>query len=453
MRHAIVIFAAWLVCVAVAPALAKAIVAGDLPRRAVLGFASEVADGAISVVRVDAGSPAANAGLRVGDRIVAIGGTQVSDPLEGRDRLRRTLANGELSLRVQRQGARIDVRFTVSARPLEDMPGMVSHYDVAPGGGGVKLRTITAVPEQARGRVPVLLLAQWVSCGSIEHNPQSPWRRAVAEFVRAHGLAFVRVERSSDGDSEGPACHKLDYDSEVAHYIAAFDHVLTSNPQLDAGRVFVLGSSLGSTTAPLIALALQERGRGILGIAVQGGGAVTYFERMLHFERFYLERRPKEVKPVDIHDQMVKRIHFLHEYLIAGRSPDDIARDSAEMAAIRADVRGLGRGEHYGRPYAWHQQAARRNFLAAWSALKARVLVVFGEFDQFETAHGHALIATMVNRLRPGTARFVFVNGGDHDLAVFKSAEDAYADVPGAVPNDKAMFNAMSLLVRQALKR
>lgn len=453
MRHAIVIFAVWFASIGVTPAFAKAIKAGDLPRRAALGFASEVQDGALSVVRVDAGSAAANAGLRVSDQIVAIGGTQVSDPLEGRDRLRRTLANNELSLRVQRQGARIDLRFVVPARLLEDMPGMVSHYDVASVGSGVKLRTITAVPEGARGRVPVLLLAQWVSCGSIEHNPQSPWRRAVAEFVRAHGLAFVRVERSSDGDSEGPACHKLDYDSEVAHYIAAFDHVLTSNPRLDASRVFVLGSSLGSTTAPLIALALQERGRGVLGIAVQGGGAVTYFERMLHFDRFYLERRPSEVKPADIHDQMMKRIHFLHEYLIEGRSPDDIARDNAEMAAIRADVRGLGQGEHYGRPYAWHQQAARRNFLAAWAQLKARVLVVFGEFDQFETAHGHKLITTMVNRLRPGTARFVSVEGADHDLAVFKSVEDAYADAPGAVPNDKAMFDAMSLLVRQALRR
>jgi pimeloyl-ACP methyl ester carboxylesterase len=453
MRHAIVIFSVWFASIAVTPASAKAIMAGDLPRRAALGFASEVQDGAISVARVDAGSAAANAGLRVNDRIVAIGGMQVSDPLDGRDRLRRTLANNELSLRVQRQGVRIDLRFMVPARPLEDMPGMVSHYDVASVGGRVRLRTITAVPEGARGRAPVLLLAQWVSCGSIEHNPQSPWRRAVAEFVRVHGLAFVRVERSSDGDSEGPACHKLDYDSEVAHYVAAFDHVLASNPRLDAGRVFILGSSLGSTTAPPIALALQERGRGVLGIAVQGGGAVTYFERMLHFDRFYLERRPNEVKPADIHDQMMRRIHFLHEYLIEGRSPDDIARDSTEMAAIRADVRGLGRGEHYGRPYAWHQQAAKRNFLGAWAQLKARVLVVFGEFDQFETAHGHTLITTMVNRLRPGTARFVFVKGADHDLAVFKSAEDAYADAPGAVPNDKAMFDAMSALVHQVLKR
>ena len=30
------------------------------------------------------------------------------------------------------------------------------------------------------------------------------------------------------------------------------------------------------------------------------------------------------------------------------------------MAAVAADVRGLTEGRHYGRPFAWHQQAAQR---------------------------------------------------------------------------------------------
>jgi pimeloyl-ACP methyl ester carboxylesterase len=332
------------------------------------------------------------------------------------------------------------------------MPGIDSYYDVVDAGGGVRLRTIVARPSGSRGRLATLLLTQWVSCGSIEYNPQSAWRQALATFVRSQNIALVRVERSSDGDSEGPACHMLDYDSEVRHYIAAFDKVLSSSPHVDAGRVFVLGSSLGSTTAPLAAAALQERGRKILGVGVQGGGAVTYFERMLNFERYYLERRPQAVQPHQIHDQMMRRIHFLHEYLIAGRSPDDVARDSAEMAAVRGDIRGMGANEHYGRPYAWHQQAAKRNFLAAWAALNARVLVVFGEFDQFESRHGHELIATTVNRLRPGTARFIELKQADHDLSRHKTIEDAYADAPGAVPNDKAFFDALGALVREATR-
>lgn len=453
MRHAIVILVFMIGLTASAGAAhAAATLAGDLPRRAAPGFATDVADGAVKVVRVDKGSPAEAAGLRVDDRIAAIDGAAVSNALDGRDRLRRTLGGAMLRLGVVRGGARLDIALAAPARPLEDMPGMDSFYDAVDVGGGARLRTITAIPAGKRGRLPVLLFTQWVSCGSIEHNPQSPWRHAVADFVRTQGLAFVRVERASDGDSEGPACHKLDYDTEVRHYIAAFDAVLSANPRLDPSRVFVLGSSLGSTTAPLVALALQERGRRVLGIAVQGGGAVTYFERMMGFERFYLERRPEAVQPHEIHDQMIKRIHFLHEYLIAGRSPDTIARDSAEMAAVRADIRGLGAGEHYGRPYAWHQQAAKRNILGAWASLKARVLIVFGEFDQFETAHGHALIANMVNRLRPGTARFVEIKSADHDLVSHRTAEEAYADAPSTMRNDKAFFDAFAQTVGQALR-
>ncbi len=55
------------------------------------------------------------------------------------------------------------------------------------------------------------------------------------------------------------------------------------------------------------------------------------------------------------------------------------------------------------------------------------MLVTFGEYDQFEMRHGHELIATMVNRLRPGTARFVQLDRMDHDYGVYTTAEDAYA--------------------------
>ncbi|MEM8659796.1 MAG: hypothetical protein AAGF35_02820 [Pseudomonadota bacterium] len=149
----------------------------------------------------------------------------------------------------------------------------------------------------------------------------------------------------------------------------------------------------------------------IAGVVVQGGGGLTHFERMLHFDRFYLERRPELVDPDSIHEEMNARAIFHTEYLIKGRHPDDIAQDNARMEAVREDVRGLDSNDHYGRPFAWHQQAAQQNSLAAWAELDADVLVVFHEFDQFETRHGHELIVDTVNRQRPGTATFVLHEG------------------------------------------
>lgn len=64
------------------------------------------------------------------------------------------------------------------------------------------------------------------------------------------------------------------------------------------------------------------------------------------------------------------------------------------------------------------------------------VLVFYGEHDQFETRHGHKLIVDTVNRLRPRTASFVEVPGGDHELEIYRSAADAYAYREGRVDHD-----------------
>ena len=217
-----------------------------------------------------------------------------------------------------------------------------------------------------------------------------------------------------------------DYDTELAHYVEAFTELL-ADERIDASRVYVYGSSLGSTTAPLVALELQDAGFDIAGLMVQGGGAVTYYERMLNFDRIYLERRPEDVPPADIHDELLARAKFHYEYLVEGRHPDDVAKDSADMARIRGDILGMGDSDHYGRPFAWHQQAARHDFLDAWARVDAPVLVIFNAFDQYETRHGHALIADTVNRLRPGTATFVERAGIGHSDNRFATIEDAYA--------------------------
>lgn len=315
-------------------------------------------------------------------------------------------------------------------RPLETIPGVSSDYGMVETADGSKLRTIIAAPEDVDGPLPPILFTQWVSCGSIEYREGSPSRELLAALARETGMALVRVERSPDGDSVGPACDELDYDTEVAHYVEAFDTLLQGG-KIDASKVYLYGSSLGSTTAPLVAKALQDKGYNIAGVAVQGGGAETYLERMITFDRFYLERRPDDVIPADIHSEMVNRIRFQYEYLINDRHPDEIANDSAAMTAVRADVRGLGDDNQYGRPFAWHQQAAKQNFLAAWAALDAPVLVIFNAFDQFEAQYGADVIVNTVNQLRPGSATLVVRDNIGHSDDRFETILDAYADEGG----------------------
>jgi putative serine protease PepD len=53
---------------------------GETIQRAYLGVSTQAASGGVSIASVSAGSPAQDAGLRVGDVITSVGGTKVSEP-------------------------------------------------------------------------------------------------------------------------------------------------------------------------------------------------------------------------------------------------------------------------------------------------------------------------------------------------------------------------------------
>lgn len=304
-------------------------------------------------------------------------------------------------------------------KALQSIPGLETEYGVVRTSEGTLLRAILTRPSGARARLPAIILAQWVSCGSLDFSTDRPSQlRAVAE---RSGMVLIRVERSGTGDSEGRPCSELDYDTEVRHYREAFDQI-ARHRWIDPGRIVIFGSSLGATTAPLIA-----EGRKVAGIVVQGGGAVTYLERMINFDRLYLERSGKYA-PARIHEEMLRRIAFHVEYLARGRTPEQIERERPELAGVWQSIRGGAEAPpHYGRPYAWHHQAAKKDFLEAWTKVEAPVLVFHGEYDQFEPRHGHQLIADTINGLRPGTATLVALPKADHELEFYASAEDAYA--------------------------
>jgi pimeloyl-ACP methyl ester carboxylesterase len=304
-------------------------------------------------------------------------------------------------------------------KPLVELPGLETEYGVVRTSEGIRLRTILTRASGSTTRLPAIFLAQWVSCGSLDFaaDRQSQLRM----IADTPGIILIRVERSGTGDSEGPSCSALDYDTEVRHYREAFDQV-ARHPWVDPNRIVIYGSSLGSTTAPLIA-----QGKKVAGVAVQGGGAVTYLERMINFDRIFLERSGKYA-PAQIQEEMARRIPFHVDYLVNGKTPEQIERERPDLQGVWQSIRGGAEAPpHYGRPYAWHQQAAKKDFLEAWTKIEAPVLVVYGEYDQFETRHGHRLIADTVNKLRPGTAIFIEVPKADHEIEFYASAEDAYA--------------------------
>ena len=54
------------------------------------------------------------------------------------------------------------------------------------------------------------------------------------------------------------------------------------------------------------------------------------------------------------------------------------------------------------------------------------MLVIYGEYDQYETRRGHRLIADTLNAVRPGSATWLEIPKADHDLDVYPDARAAY---------------------------
>lgn len=309
-------------------------------------------------------------------------------------------------------------------KALEDLPGLQTEYGSVRTSDGIRLRTIVTRPAGTTKKLPAIFHTQAVSCGSLEPLPADRLT-VLGGLAQKSGMALIRVERSGTGDSEGPGCERLDYDTEVRHYREALDQ-LAKHPWIDGGRIVIYGSSLGSTTAPLVA-----EGRKVAGIVVQGGGAATYLERMINFDRLYVERSGK-YRPEQYHDEMIRRIAFQQLYLIGKKTPEQIARERPDLANVWQSIRGGAEAPpHYGRPFAWHWQAADKNFLAAWAKVEAPVMVAYASFDQFESRAAHKVIVDVVNQLRPGTGRLVPLNGYDHSVWRFPDEFAAYREEGG----------------------
>ncbi len=96
---------------------------------------------------------------------------------------------------------------------------------------------------------------------------------------------------------------------------------------------------------------------------------------------------------------------------------------------------GTGPGSHYGRPLAFHQQAAAQDWAGAWERVHAPVLAMFGEYDWFEHADAHRLVADIANRRAAGQGEFVVIPATDHHF-------DRYPDRAAAFRGEGGTNNA-----------
>lgn len=329
-------------------------------------------------------------------------------------------------------------------RRLESIPGLDSHYGELETRDGTRLRTILTRPSDATGRLPAILFVQWLSCDSIElpASQTSGWSRMQRRLAQESGWIVQRTDKAGVGDSEGGPCAALDYETELAHHRESLA-ALRRSEHVDPQRIVVFGASMGANMAPLVAA-----GQDVAGIMTWGGGAKTWFERTLGFERRAKELSGLAAAETDAYIKSLTR--FLVGYLMDGRTPDAVAGGRPALDGTWERIVGTGDGTQYGRPLAFHQQAQAQNWPAAWAEIEVPVLVLYGEYDWFEDAAAHQLVADIVNRRHRGHARFVTIPQTDHHFVRYETQQAAFDAEGGRIDPDPAVDEMLRWL-REAI--
>jgi pimeloyl-ACP methyl ester carboxylesterase len=306
--------------------------------------------------------------------------------------------------------------------PRESYPNVDVIYDSVTAPNGKRLRAIITKPQKTKQKLPVIFLAGWLSCDSVEAPAET--KDSIGLILRGlaqmPGFSLFKIDKEGCGDSEGD-CSQNDFDSELAGYRAAF-RALKKYDFIDTNRVYVFGSSNGGGFAPLVpeTAAEQAQVRGYISI---GGWVKTWFEHMLEIERrrFALQKK----SPGEVTERMKGAATLYHDWLIKRRSIADIIKERPELGVLWPE--GKDFSHLYGRPLKFYEQLQNLNLAAAWSRIKVPALILHGQYDWIMSREDSELIAQYVNANTPGAARFVELPDTGHGGQHYLSMADAFA--------------------------
>src|SRR5437868_14301198 len=98
----------------------------------------------------------------------------------------------------------------------ESYPNIDVIYDFVKPAHGERLRTIITKPRDAKGKIPVIFVAGWLSCDSVEASEDTKDASGMVfrGLAQMPGFSLFRVDKQGVGDSEG-VCRSEEHTSEL----------------------------------------------------------------------------------------------------------------------------------------------------------------------------------------------------------------------------------------------
>ena len=318
-------------------------------------------------------SSAEIAGVQAGDVLTHLDHNPVVDLIETRKLLRAFVPGDPLVLGIRRGADAFAVETEVVPLPEERYEGArveLGQIDVR----GASLRTISVVPT-GTGPFPVVYFLPGAHWASEEYpfEPEHPVPALLGALASA-GVASVRVERSGVGDSSGPSCTRVDFETELASYRAGLVDVL-ERPWAASGRVFLVAHSLGAMVAPLVA-----RPTSLAGVVVYAAGALPISRALVD-----AVVRHAVLSGEHVPSPRTERIKELIRAVVCdGKTPAAVFAERPDLAA-GAPSHFTG-DQAYGRIVGFYHQLERAPVEDAYRRLGAPALFVHGGRDWITSA-------------------------------------------------------------------
>lgn len=401
----------------------------NLPRHGVIGLVVVAADSAKPddpqtnppIVRtVVSGGSGEAVGIQSGDILLELDGQPVASAADFALRIDRHLAGDSVRVALKRGAQKTEKTVVLKPRQFESSADADVLYRTITVRGALR-RTIVTRPNTA-GRYPAVLLMGGLGCYSLDGtlNEKSGYGPILSGLAKK-GFVTMRVEKTGEGDSEGPACTDLQATAELEAngYVAGLD-ALRSYEFVDPEKIFVFSHSLG----PLIAsLALpQQKLRGVVAAETIGR---SWFEYILENVRRQsgLVGEPLDQVDTDVRAHADCGYHFF------------LKHETADQVAKLGDQCKEMIGSYAGMSYPYMQEIGDISLAKQWKQIDVPVLVIYGTSDPATSADESRYLVDMINSFHHGRATYSEIAGMGHDFGRYSSQTDFLDRRKGSTPH------------------